>query len=466
MARKPRKPKVLPKGVRCRELADGSLLFDRRVYFPDGSQRYASGSTLEELAHAYAKKLKERDKAGSVKLKKTEDPRYMTVGDLADLWMSDHVAKLADKTDDYYRVALKYRVAPHLYRTTVSKLTRRMVNKWIVTLMKEQSVGGDGELLWNADGTMKRAHSNRNVNAALATLKAMFGWAIEEDILTENPCYKIKMLPVDSRGTEIYTPSQVLTMCEHIWNLRMAQTRIGRGAMEIERAIRLATRDQTMVLLLACTGLRVSEMAGLRRRDYDDGREYNSSGELVREKPLGKLHVRQQLYERRNGITGPTKGKRHRTVPVVPGLRAALDWYLALLPDREPNDLLFPGMRARDPKQWRHVAINRWRTTTFTPAAIATGLPQAVPHDLRHTFATMMIEFSNGRVPTLRLAKWLGHTDTKLIDDLYGHVYDEIADGLLDGVNEALFGPDGSAALAMGAATPELSELAGDEFAA
>jgi len=305
---RPRRARELPKGVRARTLASGQVLYARRVYFPDGSQRDAHGHTLEELAIDYARLLKERTKASNVRRPKSEDPARLKIGELADMWMDEHVATLTPATDDYYRIALTYRVEPYLYDVVAYKLTRRMVGKWRKDLMKEQARDDHGGLLWNADGSPRHAHSNRSINAGTAALKAMFGWAIENiDGWDHNPLARMKLLPEETRGVEIHTPSQVMQMCEQAWRLRMAQTTSGRGAMEIGRAHRLATRDQTMILAMACLGVRMGELAGLRVRDYNDGRDHDD-GALLRlrlERPLG--HGKGGMRSRGRSMCGKSR---------------------------------------------------------------------------------------------------------------------------------------------------------------
>ncbi len=66
-----------------------------------------------------------------------------------------------------------------------------------------------------------------------------------------------------------------------------------------------------------------------------------------------------------------------------------------------------------------------WRRRTFKPAAAATGLNGSRPYDLRHSFASLMIQAGYSAV---ELAAELGHSPTLTLDT-YAHVFSEYARG-------------------------------------
>ncbi|MGV0005412.1 MAG: site-specific tyrosine recombinase XerD [Candidatus Porifericomitaceae bacterium WSBS_2022_MAG_OTU9] len=154
-------------------------------------------------------------------------------------------------------------------------------------------------------------------------------------------------------------------------------------------------RDRSMLELLYATGLRVSELTGLR---------------------LAQLNLRQSVVH----VIG--KGNKERLVPV--GEQAA-DWlhkYMDasrthLLSGGNRSDALFPG-RGRSGCMTRQAfwyMIKRY--------ALVAGLPQQLlkPHALRHAFATHLL---NHGADLRAVQMLLGHSDISTTQ-IYTHVANE-----------------------------------------
>ena len=149
-------------------------------------------------------------------------------------------------------------------------------------------------------------------------------------------------------------------------------------------------RDRPRLVLAPFSGLRASEMRGLRWTDID------LSG--------NSLTVRERVDWW--GNMGNPKGKRgQRAVPLIRLVVNALKkWRLAAPPD---NELVFPG------REWRADIIQRVDRRAGLSAARAAGIvgangaPKYTPHKLRHFFASWMID----RGPNLKeLQELMGTT--------------------------------------------------------
>jgi integrase/recombinase XerD len=142
-------------------------------------------------------------------------------------------------------------------------------------------------------------------------------------------------------------------------------------------------RDAAMLHLLYGSGLRVSELVGLRVADLD-----LEAGTVL-------CHG---------------KGDKQRLVPVNRRALAALRRYLT--PQPEPSRRLFPG---RGGRAWGRQAV--WaRLRRYGRVA---GLGQNVyPHLLRHSFATHLLE---GGADLRSLQALLGHADIQTTQ-IYTHV--------------------------------------------
>lgn len=430
----------LPPGVRAKHRPGGKVLYEAKVKFPDETgkltiAKYAYGATLEELAIAKADLLKKRRSAPRKRRAREDDPRRMTVAQLADRWMDRHVAKLSESTDDYYRIALTYRIAPYLYDLKIADVTRRVVEDWMTDLLREPLRDPNGKVVMGEDGRPIKRHGARSINAGLATLKAMFGKAVDWGIVEANPCHRVRKLDEQTKAIRIYSPGEVERIVEAVYRFRGERAIRPRGSS----AAQLPARDATMVVVLAFCGLRLAELAGLQVKHYDDGRTRDAAGNITGDREVGSLLVEQQVELKTAKVKRMTKGKRYRRVPVLPAVRRALDWYLAAMPERTEEDFLFPSMQSTNPSRWGYLRHGKWRDNNYKPAAILAGFPAATPHELRHTFASLMIEHSLGKVSTLRIAGWMGHKGTTLIEDRYGHVYDRVQSHTLHEVDASIF---------------------------
>lgn len=238
--------------------------------------------------------------------------------------------------------------------------------------------------------------------------------AVAEGVIAASPCVKIALPTEPSRGERFLTDAESARLLDMF-----------------DGPYRVFTE------LMLGTGLRIGEAAGLHaaRVDLDAAR----------------LDV-VEVFEYSSGeMRGYPKSKRRRSVPLTPDLVALLKAHLQLRPVAKtcgrphrggkcPGGLLVPGPRGSviDPtnfqqRQWRSAAIRaglavdlgkdergrqQWRLT-------------ATPHDLRHTYASRLVQLG---IPIERLQLLLGHEDLK-VTQRYARFAD--ADGW-DAVRDAL----------------------------
>jgi integrase len=137
-------------------------------------------------------------------------------------------------------------------------------------------------------------------------------------------------------------------------------------------------------------------------------------------------HVRERTLLVEAAVThGELKGQKTdrppRTVQLLGPLRQDLaEWRLAA--GRPSEDaFVFP---ATGGGVWKLHDWQNWRRRAFGPAADAVGLKSAVPYDLRHSFASLLIRERKHSV--VDIASQLGHSPTMTLST-YGHVIDELA---------------------------------------
>ncbi len=147
----------------------------------------------------------------------------------------------------------------------------------------------------------------------------------------------------------------------------------------------LRRRDLAMLHLLYGSGLRVSELVGLR---------------------VGSLDLEAGT------VLCQGKGDKQRWVPLNRRAQRALRRYLADRPEAAPGEVLFPGRNRR--------ALGRQAVwTRLREYGRAAGLGGSVyPHRLRHSFATHLLE---GGADLRSLQALLGHADIQTTQ-IYTHV--------------------------------------------
>jgi integrase len=157
------------------------------------------------------------------------------------------------------------------------------------------------------------------------------------------------------------------------------------------------------------TGMRVSELLGLRWPDID----FAGAAITVR---------RQVKRTRARGLhLDDTKTDRPRTIPVLPevldALRAHRDRQ-AFARERAGNlwtehGLVFPNERGRLMER-QNLHRRSWK-----PLLTRAGLPLDTEfHTLRHTFATTCLQRG---IDVTTVQHWLGHTTPKMLLEVYAH---------------------------------------------
>ena len=184
---------------------------------------------------------------------------------------------------------------------------------------------------------------------------------------------------------------------------------------EIKAIIAAAGKSRPLLLTAIFTGLRSSELRGLRWSDVDFKK--------------GELNVRQRAD--RYGVIGNPKSKAgHRAVPLPSQVVQALrEWKLQC---PKGTGLVFPAVSGDG------VALHNNTVRAFTVAVSAAGITtkDGAPkytglHALRHFYASWCINPENRDglgLPPKVVQQRLGHSSIMMTMDVYGHLFAENAD--------------------------------------
>jgi integrase len=164
---------------------------------------------------------------------------------------------------------------------------------------------------------------------------------------------------------------------------------------EVERLASYCTEGR-LVAFAALTGLRQGEVFALRRSDVD----------------LPNRLVRVERSSRAGAVTKTKSGRKravHLTVVAVELVAEQL-----ATRDGGPLELVFSSPAGA---MWQK---DNFMARVFRPAVRRAELDGLTFHDLRHTYASLMV--AAGVTPHV-IAEQLGHRDARLVLQRYGHLY-------------------------------------------
>jgi integrase len=324
----------------------------------------------------------------------TADSKSVTVGEAARLWLASCEAGGLERSSlDSYRQSVELRIVPILGALRLSQLTVPLIRSF------EDRLAADGA----APVMVRRTRT---------LLGALIADAQERGLVAQNV---VRSLRTSRRGKDasgerrrkrkLKTGVDIPTPAE----MRAIVAKLP----EIDEA----TRFRPLLLTAIFTGLRASELRGLRWADVDLKR--------------GELHVHQRA-DRYGKIGRPKSEAGERTVPLPPMLVSVLREHRLACPKGELG-LVFPNSRGSI--EHRAIIVERG----FHPAQVAAGVVNGnggakYPglHALRHFYASWCI---NRRVdgglelPLKVVQARLGHSSIQMTADTYGHLFPRGDDG-------------------------------------
>jgi integrase len=179
-----------------------------------------------------------------------------------------------------------------------------------------------------------------------------------------------------------------------------------------------------LYVLAITAGLREGELLGLRWQDVNLDAE--------------TLSVRQQLTRTRSGLsfTSP-KGDKSRSIRLASNTVRVLKHHnKAQKEERLKAGSLWQDTRlVFTTKGGTPVDVGNLTYRSFRPLLERAGLPKIRGHDLRHTFATLLL--SKGTHPKI-VQEMLGHANISMTLDTYSHVLPTMQDEAIAALEGAL----------------------------
>jgi integrase len=238
--------------------------------------------------------------------------------------------------------------------------------------------------------------SPKTVLNAMVVLKEMFKHAVQWGYLDANPAQYAERPRAEDQEMQILTPP------------------------EIRRLLDAADEPvRTLLLCAVLTGMRRGELLGLRWEDIDlEGH---------------RIFVRRALW--RGKFVTPKSRRSRRTIDLAPTLRAAL----AKLPSRFHGVLVFCRTDGAP------INPDTFAQRDWPRALRRAGLRRIRFHDLRHTYASLLI--AQGAHPKYIQAQ-LGHASIQTTLDRYGHLMPDAHAAEARKLDRLVFGETGRASAA------------------
>jgi integrase len=323
----------------------------------------------------------------------TADSASITVAEAGKLWLeTGERAGLERSTLDAYRQHLKLHIDPYLGKVKLSQLSAPMVREF-----EDKLARGD-----MPEGGVPEPRSPVMVKKVRTSLSALLSDAQERGLVSRNVVRELR------RGRKSGKERQAEKRPK-------GKLKVGVDIPTLDeiRAIVAGAHGRWRPLLLTAifTGLRASELRGLRWADID------------LEKRELQVHQRADRYS----IIGKPKSESgERTVPLTPNVVNMLrEWKLAC--PKSDLGLVFPT-GAGNPEAHSNI-VHRGLAPTLIKAGVVTSDGRAKYtglHAFRHFYASWCINRrSDGglELPGKVVQERLGHSSIMLTMDVYGHLF-------------------------------------------
>lgn len=291
----------------------------------------------------------------------------ITVGELGEAWLARQT-HVKPSTLRRNTIAWQQQVRPEFGALPVSQVTHSHIRAWLSDLTASMSAS--------------------SVRIAFGVLRGILSDAEKDKLIASAPISGHRLPKKAARRKKFLTHVDV-------------------------EAIAREAKYPTLVRLLAYTGLRWGEAAGLTVGDLNFLRR-----RINIERSATRVGSRVEV--------GPVKTWESRTVPMPPFL---VDDLARQCEDKQADDLLF-SEQGRHLTSTTAVDTDGWLTTACRRA----GVERVTPHDLRHTAASLAVQ-AGAHVKVLQ--RMLGHSSAAVTLDTYSMLFDDDLDSVAGALSDA-----------------------------
>lgn len=311
----------------------------------------------------------------------------ITVHELVTMWHAAHHPEGASGRERPWQLRTrndraqqhKLRIKPFLGRDRVASLTPKRVEEWIRWMLEPVKRGE----------AMKPRFGTRVANKALQDLKAAIRWGRGKGHVDGAHIDDVPGIPGDPpKPPHPYTPSEVALIA---------------ASCKFQR-------DATLIVVAAYSGLRWSELRGLKWGDLSD--DYRT------------IHVQRSIDH--DGSSKLPKNGTPRTTALLKRGRDALAAYRDSLPERTPEMWVFPNQSGKP------LCLN-WYQRRLPAIRERSGIRFDL-HEMRDTYASLLI--ATDKITPEQLTLWLGHSSVSLTLRRYARLFEQRKASIADAADE------------------------------
>ncbi|MFO7783393.1 MAG: tyrosine-type recombinase/integrase [Desulfatiglandales bacterium] len=309
------------------------------------------------------------------------DRRVPSFSDVADDWLKQKKLNVRRPTYDHYEGMVRLYFKPFFGETKITRVNYDAVTKYIA---KE----------------VERGASVYHLRKSIVLLSGIMKYAVRQRYIDYNPVNDVEKPKGASRQKqkdemEVLGPEEIKALLDHTEGQEF----------------------KTLFMLAVMSGARQGELIGLKWTDLD---WFNSQIAIRRTFQHGTFYEPKSPASKRKIDLGPT---------VMAQLK---EWKIACPPT--DLDLIFPSETGTP------LDNNNLVRRHFDPALRRTGLRKIRFHDLRHSYASLLIE--QGEHPKY-IQSQMGHSSINVTMDVYGHLMNTVNQTAARRLDSAVFEKNG-----------------------
>ena len=257
-------------------------------------------------------------------------------------WLKRAERRCAKSTIRDYSSAVYHHLIPAFGSKNIADLKSSDVNDWVLSLVNI---------------------SSKRINNILTPLRQTCLEAYCDETIESNPMDRVRNLPKRTREPQPFSKNEILKILSN-----------------------LEGQSKNIIQFAFSTGLRTSELIGLKWEDYDSERKC--------------VHVRRAVVRGHEKVTKTTSGERtvflnNQAAEAINAQRSFTEGF---------GNRVFHDARNNEP----NLNDQNIRKIIWMPALKAAGIAYRTPYQTRHTFASMML--SEGKNP-LWVSNQMGHAN-------------------------------------------------------